>query len=84
MTKTGCSMRREFPTKIPLSDGSCGRHPCRVCVCCKCGVGCRAHDGQRIKHGEDVFAYISRVKGSFDQTLYQKVIGAANAFRRET
>jgi len=36
---------------------------------------------KEIKHGEDVFAYISRVKGSFDQTLYQKVIGAANAFK---
>ncbi len=34
-----------------------------------------------IKQGEDVFAYIRRVKGSFDQTFYQKVIGAANAFK---
>ena len=31
--------------------------------------------------GEDVFAYIARVKGGFDQTLYQQVIGAANAFK---
>ena len=31
--------------------------------------------------GEDVFAYIHRVKGDFDQTLYQQVIGAANAFK---
>ena len=31
--------------------------------------------------GEDVFAYISRVKGGFDQTLYQQVIGASNAFK---
>ena len=31
--------------------------------------------------GEDVFAYISRVKGDFDQTLYQQVIGASNAFK---
>ena len=30
---------------------------------------------------EDVFAYIARVKGGFDQTLYQQVIGAANAFK---
>ena len=34
-----------------------------------------------IKQNEDVFAYISRVKGGFDQTLYQQVIGAANAFQ---
>ena len=33
------------------------------------------------KEGEDVFAYISRMKGSFDQKLYQQVIGAANAFK---
>ena len=31
--------------------------------------------------GEDVFAYIARVKGGFDQTLYQQVIGAANEFK---
>ena len=34
-----------------------------------------------IKQNEDVFAYISRVKGGFDQTLYQQVIGAANDFK---
>ncbi len=34
-----------------------------------------------VKPGEDVFKYIERVKGSFDQTLYQQVIGAANAFK---
>ena len=34
-----------------------------------------------IKPGENVFKYIERVKGSFDQTLYQQVIGAANAFK---
>jgi len=31
--------------------------------------------------GEDVFAYITRIKGSFDQKLYQQVIGAANDFK---
>ena len=30
---------------------------------------------------EDVFAYVSRIKGSFDQTFYQQVMGAANAFK---
>jgi len=34
-----------------------------------------------VKQGEDVFAYISRVKGGFDQTFYQQVIGASNAFK---
>ena len=34
-----------------------------------------------VKPGEDIFAYISRVKGGFDQTLYQQVIGAANDFK---
>lgn len=28
-----------------------------------------------------MFSYISRVKGGFDQTLYQQVLGAANAFK---
>ena len=36
------------------------------------------HDAQK---GEDVFAYVKRVKGGFDQTLYQQVIGAANAYK---
>jgi ethanolamine ammonia-lyase large subunit len=34
-----------------------------------------------VKPGEDVFSYIKRVKGSFDQKLYQQVIGAANPFK---
>jgi len=34
-----------------------------------------------VKPGEDVFKYVTRVKGSFNQTLYQQVIGAANAFK---
>ena len=31
--------------------------------------------------GEDVFAYIKRIKGAFDQKLYQQVIGASNDFK---
>ena len=31
--------------------------------------------------GEDVFAYIGRTSGGFDQSLYQQVIGAANDFK---
>jgi ethanolamine ammonia-lyase large subunit len=34
-----------------------------------------------VKPGEDVFKYITRVKGSFDQKLYQQVIGASNPFK---
>ena len=34
-----------------------------------------------VKPGEDVFGYINRVKGGFDQTLYRQVIGASNAFK---
>ncbi|MEA3467636.1 MAG: ethanolamine ammonia-lyase subunit EutB [Thermodesulfobacteriota bacterium] len=34
-----------------------------------------------IKSDEDVFAYVDRLKGKFDQTLYQQVIGAANDFK---
>jgi len=34
-----------------------------------------------VKPGEDVFAYITRVKRGFNQTLYQQVIGASNAFK---
>lgn len=36
---------------------------------------------KNIKPGEDVFKYIQRIKGSFDQVLYQQVIGASNAFK---
>ena len=42
---------------------------------------CSAIAIKDVKPGEDVFKYIERVKGSFDQTLYQQVIGAANAFK---
>ncbi len=34
-----------------------------------------------VEKGEDVFAYVNRIKGKFDQTFYQQVIGAANAFK---
>jgi len=34
-----------------------------------------------MKMSEDVFAYIKRIKGKHDQTLYQQVIGAANDFK---
>ena len=34
-----------------------------------------------VEPDEDVFAYVSRVNGGFDQTLYQQVVGAANDFK---
>ncbi|MFM1878956.1 MAG: hypothetical protein RLZZ241_1822 [Bacteroidota bacterium] len=40
--------------------------------------------GITIKHpriGEDVFAYINRIYGSFNRVLYQQILGAANAFK---
>lgn len=33
------------------------------------------------KQAEDVFAYLLRTKGKFDQTLYRQIIGAANPFK---
>jgi ethanolamine ammonia-lyase large subunit len=36
---------------------------------------------QDTQKGEDVFSYVKRVKGGFDQTLYQQVIGAANPYK---
>ena len=36
---------------------------------------------ESIRPDQDVFAYVQSVKGGFDQSLYQKVIGAANAFK---
>lgn len=36
---------------------------------------------EAVEQDEDVFAYVSRIKGGFDQTAYQQVIGAANAFK---
>ena len=34
-----------------------------------------------INSGEDVFSYIRRVKGSFDDQLYKQILGAANEFK---
>jgi ethanolamine ammonia-lyase large subunit len=34
-----------------------------------------------VRGGEDIFAYIERVKGSFDQDLYKGILGAANEFK---
>jgi ethanolamine ammonia-lyase large subunit len=34
-----------------------------------------------IQPGEDVFAYMQRTKGGFDETLYRQLLGASNAFK---
>ncbi|QDT43227.1 Ethanolamine ammonia-lyase heavy chain [Gimesia alba] len=34
-----------------------------------------------IQEGEDLFAYIERVKGAFDPILYRQILGAANEFK---
>jgi ethanolamine ammonia-lyase large subunit len=36
---------------------------------------------RNIQPNEDVFSYVQREKGNFDQVLYQQVIGAASAFK---
>jgi ethanolamine ammonia-lyase large subunit len=36
---------------------------------------------KEIKQEEDIFAFIKRTKGTFDKTLYQQLIGAANDFK---
>lgn len=53
-----------------------------VCAWMLClSATCGAVTIKEVKPGEDVFAYIQRVKGGFDQTLYRQVIGASNAFK---
>ena len=34
-----------------------------------------------VQQGEDLFAYITRQRGAFDQTLYRQIIGAANDYK---
>lgn len=34
-----------------------------------------------VHNGEDIFAYINRVNGTFDQILYRQLVGAANEFK---
>jgi ethanolamine ammonia-lyase large subunit len=34
-----------------------------------------------VRDGEDVFAYMARVRGGFDQTLYSQILGAANEYK---
>ena len=34
-----------------------------------------------LKDGDDIFSYIQRRNGSFDETLYKQLLGAANAYK---
>ena len=34
-----------------------------------------------VRPGEDVFGYVQRLKGAFDEPLYKQVLGAANTFK---
>lgn len=45
------------------------------------GTSCMAVSIRDVKSGEDIFGYMARVKGGFDQTLYRQLIGAANEFK---
>ena len=45
------------------------------------GTYCGALAILEVKPGECVFEYVKRIKGRFDHTLYQQVIGAANPYR---
>ncbi len=44
-------------------------------------VFCGAVTIKDVKPGDSVFKYVERIKGEFDQTLYQQVIGAANPYK---
>ena len=52
-----------------------------ITLASKVASGAEAIAIKEVMPGEDVFAYVTRVKGGFDQTLYQQVLGAANAFK---
>ncbi|HVG63910.1 MAG TPA: ethanolamine ammonia-lyase subunit EutB [Hyalangium sp.] len=34
-----------------------------------------------VKQGEDLFAYMDRARGGFDQTFYKQIVGAANEYK---
>mmetsp|Transcript_724 Transcript_724/g.558 ORF Transcript_724/g.558 Transcript_724/m.558 type:complete len:148 (-) Transcript_724:128-571(-) len=42
---------------------------------------CEAVTIKEIKTKENIFKYIKRTNGKFDQTLYQQLIGAANPYK---
>jgi ethanolamine ammonia-lyase large subunit len=69
--------RRQFLVMVGAAGAALAGY--RVAARAATGVGTIAVT--EATPGEDVFAYIGRVKGRFDQTLYQQVIGAANDFK---
>lgn len=56
----------------PVKSGTTGETPM-----CTSGYVCISE----IKPGEDVFAYVQRIKGAYDHTFYKAVIGAANEYK---
>ncbi len=47
-------------------------------------LGAEPYEAQPIESpnsGEDIFAYIERVTGDFDETLYAQILGAANEYK---
>ncbi len=48
---------------------------------CAVGTEASAVTIESINPNENIFQYIRRIQGSFDQTLYQKIVGAANEFK---
>lgn len=64
-----CSARRRCGSSVAATSAISERrpHPARP--------GVVVTD---VKSGEDIFAYIKRVKGAFDQDLYRGILGAAN------
>jgi ethanolamine ammonia-lyase large subunit len=69
--------RRNFLTVMGAAAGTLASY--RAVARAASGGGTIAVE--EVKPGEDVFAYVSRVNGGFDQVLYQQVIGAANDFK---
>ncbi|MDY6837745.1 MAG: ethanolamine ammonia-lyase subunit EutB [Thermodesulfobacteriota bacterium] len=49
--------------------------------CLSLGTHAAAVTIKDVRPGEDVFAYVKRIKGRFHRTLYRQVIGAANPYR---
>src|SRR3954452_15890961 len=70
--------RRQFLTMV----GAAGAALAGYRVVAKAASGGSTIAVNEIQPGEDVFAYIGRVKGGFDQTLYRQLLGAANDFKQ--
>lgn len=57
----------------PVKTGTTGGNP----IPCTTGKVCIPE----IKTGEDVFAYVQRIKGAYDHEFYKAVIGSANEYK---